>query len=214
MRKVLRMKKGDKITLFDGQGNEYQAEIEFLTKDKVEGNITSREKKELEETRTFVLGQGLPRAGKLDDIIRMNTEVGVSGFVLFASDYSQVKVGDYSDSKIERLARVAEEAARQSERPTVPLLEGPMDFSDALVRQEQIKLILHSRDVEGSQDINEIKATLKPDDSIIILVGPEGGFSDVELAAAKENGFITVHMNLPILRTETAGIAASAILLS
>src|SRR5689334_20277150 len=83
MRKVLRLNKGDMITLFDGKGNEYDAEIELITKDKVQGNIKAR--REIVEVigLKLILGQGLPRGGKLDDIIRMNTEIGVSGFVLF-----------------------------------------------------------------------------------------------------------------------------------
>lgn len=214
MRKVLRLKKGDRITLFDGTGNEFEAEIELITKDKVQGSLKRSYEVEAEETSRFVLAQGLPRAGKLDDIIRMNTEVGVSEFLLFESDYSQVKVGDYSKSKLERLQRVAEEAARQSERQSIPQIAEPVAFSVILEQSFDIKVILHSRITGVSVDIADIKSKIGKLDSLLIMVGPEGGFSESELEVAKEKGFTVAHMNLPILRTETAGIVASGILLS
>ncbi len=76
------------------------------------------------------------------------------------------------------------------------------------------KIMLHSRKVEGAKDIYSLKSTLKPRQTVIILIGPEGGFSAEEVELAQKNDIDICYLNLPILRTETAGIIASGILLS
>jgi 16S rRNA (uracil1498-N3)-methyltransferase len=217
LRQVLRVNKGEKVTVFDGDGGEYQAELTMLTKEEVSGEVNSDTgtsgKNGIRETGTkLILAQATPRAGKLDEIIRMNTEVGVSEFVLMESEYSVGKLGDNQEFKLKRLQRITVEAARQSERNVVPAI-GFKSFAQVLKTEADLKIILHSRSKESSQDLNDLKAEAK-DKNILLLVGPEGGFSPAELKLAVENGFVIGHLKLPILRTETAGIIASGILLS
>lgn len=214
MRLVLRMKKGDSLVLFDGEGGEYEATLGFLSKEEAAG-IISKEIIQVEPAKpALFLAQALPKAGKLDSIIRMNTELGAQGFVLFDSEYSIVKREDYSAEKVSRFARVAVEALRQSEGKIMPDFYGPMSFSEALDFKADHKLLLHSRNVKNAQNLTEVKSEIKPGEMVLVYIGPEGGFSPSELVEAESKNCSIVYMDLPVLRTETAGVAVAAILLS
>ncbi len=214
IRTVLRMQPGDRIILFDGTGNEFTGELTRIQKNHVGGKIIeSRKDAKVSDLPRLILAQSLPRAGKLDEIIRMNTEVGVSSFIIFESEYSVAKAESVSEQKLERLERVAIEASRQSERAEVPSISGPLDFSELLQTEADLKLILHSKENEAAVPMEEVRKLLKPGASVLMAIGPEGGFSDKETKEAIAAGFKLVHLKLPILRTETAGIAVSSILL-
>lgn len=212
--KVLRMEVGSRIILFDGTGFEYDAEIEKISDGLVEGKILL--KKEVASGASFrlVLAQALPKGSKLDDVIRMNTEVGVAEFMLFESGFSVVKAKDFKEKKLDRLKKLAEEASRQSERIEVPQISLPVTFEELLKIEADVKILLHSRKTSDSKDIYEFKAKIKPGFKVLFCIGPEGGFSEGELKSAINQGFEIGFVNLPILRTETAGVVASGILLS
>ena len=216
MRKVLRLSVGDKITLFDGQGKEFAAEIGSLRNDLVKGKIVG----EAETSQNFqpkiqlILAQALPRAGKLDEIVRMNTEVGVAQFILFESDYGVVKSKDFPEAKLERLRRVIKEATRQSEGLTMSEISLAGNFTVAIETPADMKILLHSRVEAEARNLWDLKSNLPKDSKVLLLVGSEGGFSAKELELAQQNQVKIAHLNLPILRTETAGVVASGILLS
>lgn len=217
IRKVLRLKLGTEIIVFDGEGNEYLASLDFITTEKVSGKLLEELKSEetSEGTKFYmILAQGLPRAGKLDDIIRMNTEVGIKEFYFFETEYSVVKVKDFTPERFARLDRLATEASRQSERSFIPKSHFPMTFAEILAIPADVKILLHSRETSGSKDLNEIKKKIKPDQQVLVIIGPEGGFSPKELELAEKNKIQIAYLNLPILRTGTAGIVACGILLS
>ncbi|MCA9382959.1 16S rRNA (uracil(1498)-N(3))-methyltransferase [Candidatus Dojkabacteria bacterium] len=213
MRSILRLNSGDQIALFDGSGFEYVAEINKITKTLVTGKI-SEEREIVEDWPKLMLAQALPKGNKLDDIVRMNTEIGVHEFRLFSSEYSVVKLADFRDKKLERLGRLITDASRQSERAHIPSLYAPVELSEIFQIEADMKLILHSRETTNTEDIKAIKDKLNIETSILVVIGPEGGFSEREVNLAIDNGFIAVNLKLPILRTETAGVAVSSILLS
>lgn len=209
---VLRLVKGDEIILFDGKGMEYMGKIGYVDKVQVAGLITGSWEAEIPSKPKLLLAQALPRAGKMDEIVRMNTEIGVSGFILFESEYSVAKAVSYTKTKMERLIKVSEEALRQSEGVLMPEFKGPIMFNDLLKADADHKLLLHSRDIEGSMDIKELK--IHDGETVVLLIGPEGGFSPTELLDANAKGFRPIHLDMPILRTETAGVVACGIILS
>lgn len=219
---VLRMKVGDELVLFDGEGKEYVSTLGFLTKKQAAGVIESEYEVEMTNIMELTIAQSLPRAGKLDDVVRMNTEVGVCGFIFFESEYSVAKKESFNIQKLDRLTKVALEALRQSEGIIVPKLEGAHDFLGA-INQEGFdkKIILHSRNIKGSKNLSEIKTQLyteikeakKKKLKILLMIGPEGGFSPKEVKMAIANKFEVGYLDLPILRTETAGVVASSFLL-
>ena len=214
MRVVLRLKKGDKIELFDGEGKEYDATIGFLTTEQAAGVVDGEKDVTAKIMPPLFLAQSLPRAGKLDEVIRMNTEIGVQGFILFESEYSIAKKETYGEDKMARLARVSTESLRQSEGLINPDFYGPMTFAEALDFKADLKILLHSRLTEGAVDLHEFKKQMGLDKITIMYIGPEGGFSPKELKLAAEKGVQVGYLKLPILRTETASAVASGILLS
>lgn len=212
-RKVLRLAKGDKIELFDGKGTVYITEIDLLSKDLL--IVTLLEEKTVEERGgvKISLAQGLPKLGKVDDILRMNTEIGVEEFVLFESDHSVVKIKDYHEGKLLRLNKIVREAARQSHNDFLPTILGPVDFESVLKKPADVKVLLHPSESDQTSQLSEVKKLLKGDERITICIGPEGGFSPREIESAKSNGFQVVNLDLPILRTETAGLVVASFLL-
>jgi 16S rRNA (uracil1498-N3)-methyltransferase len=213
---VLRLKKGDKIILFDGEGGEYEATLGFLSKKQAAGIVESENFVVNEASSKITLAQSLPRAGKLDDVIRMNTEVGVEEFILFESEYSVAKAGSVTESKIERLNKVALEALRQSEGNVAPVIKGAVSYTELLestMTGYDCRILLHSRNTKNSQNLVVIKTGLKPGIKILVIIGPEGGFSPKEIKLARDNGCLTGYLNLPVLRTETAGVVVCSYLL-
>jgi 16S rRNA (uracil1498-N3)-methyltransferase len=213
-RKVLRITKGDKVILFDGQGTSYLSEVELLSKEVMITKVLEKVVEEIPDRPHIILAQGLPKAGKIETILRTNTELGVSSFVLFESDYSVVKVKHYDEKKLQRLEKVVQEASRQSVNNFIPEVAPAMRFSELLDLEADYKLILHT-DSEGiaSMDVKDIKEKIKINDEILICIGPEGGFSENEIQEAIDHGFQLVKLNLPVLRTETAGMVVSSFLL-
>ena len=211
---VLRMKVGDKLTLFDGEGLEYKGILGFLSKKQAAGVVESVSEIEMIKKLEITIAQSLPRAGKMDDIVRMNTEVGVSAYIFFESNYSVAKKESFTESKIERLNKVVLEALRQSEGVIAPKITGPIDFEEILNNKEyDTKILLHSRDIKGSINLSEIKKELNPKSKVLMIIGPEGGFSPAEVKLTQKYGCKIAYLNLPILRTETAGVVASSFLL-
>lgn len=211
--KVLRLKLGDDIVLFDGEGGKYEAQISLISKREMVGEILS--KTEVKSEKPYViLAQAFPKGAKLDDIVRMNTEVGVREFCFFESEFSEGKRWNFSGKKRERLEKIAQEALRQSEGAILPVFGSIKDFEGMLSVPADHKLLLHSRKVPSSEDINSLEKPLKSGQKVLVAIGPEGGFSDQEVEKARASGFKIVFLNLPILRTETAGVVATGIILS
>ena len=214
MRSVLRLKKGATIELFDGEGNELIATLGYISKEQAAGVVEGVKPNTQAPKPAVFLAQALPRAGKFDGIVRMNTELGVQGFVLYDTEYSVTKAVSYTEAKVERLKRVTVEAVRQSEAKVIPDFYGPMSFKEALEFKADHKLILHSRSLADSQNINKVKEQIKPGEIVLVFIGPEGGFSPNEIKIAQEANATFIYLDLPILRTETAGVVVDGILLS
>ncbi|MBP9758675.1 16S rRNA (uracil(1498)-N(3))-methyltransferase [Candidatus Dojkabacteria bacterium] len=216
IKQVLRMQSGNRIVLFDGVGTEYVCELEIVSSDVVTGNIL--EKNIIEQNAKFniTLAQGFPKAGKIEEIVRMCTEVGVSNFVFFESEYSLPKVKDYKENKIERINKIIQEATRQSERSSLPRILELTSFNNLINKEEtKTKILLSTHKEQPTVNFSEIKLKLIEDNikEVMLIIGTEGGFSPKELHTAKEKGVIISEMKLPILRTETAGVVAAGFLL-
>lgn len=216
IRQVLRLQPGDKVLLFDGEGTEYLCELEIVSNEMVTGYVV--EKNTVSENLRFniTLAQALPKAGKLDEIVRMCTEVGVTRFAFFESDYSVPKLKDFRENKLERLNKIIEEAARQSERAILPDISGVFTFEE-VIKSENFdgKLLFSTEKGFEPADIDKLKHIYIKEQAknILIIIGPEGGFSKTELAKAQESNVLFAKLNLPILRTETAGVVAAGFML-
>jgi 16S rRNA (uracil1498-N3)-methyltransferase len=206
IRTVLRKQPGDLLTLLDGQGREYTVRITAVEKAEIETEIVEQRKRELPAVRV-TLGQGLPKSDKMDFIVQKATELGVSSLVPLITERTIVKVKDEEKRK-ERWRKIAREAAMQSGRPDIPKVETIRPFGDYIRALDPgpLPLLLFPWE-EGTLPIKHVLRQTPGAQNIVVLIGPEGGFSQAEADAAKEKGFHLVSLGLNILRTETAAVA-------
>jgi 16S rRNA (uracil1498-N3)-methyltransferase len=213
MARVLRLKKGALLCLADGNDREYKGTISKVGEEslviKLEEIITAPAN---EIGPKITLFQGLPKSDKLDWIIQKCTELGVDEIVPFvaARSVSRPPAGRIKE-KLERWRRIAAEAARQSNRMTVPQVTLAADFSEACRQADHsVKLLLWEQEQPGT--LRKLLAGSPSPERIAVIVGPEGGLTSEEVASALKCGFISVSLGKRIVRTETAGLAMLAIL--
>jgi 16S rRNA (uracil1498-N3)-methyltransferase len=215
MARVLRLKAGSAVTLTDAGGGLLSGVIEEVGAKSLTVLIGTREsapEAEKEQGLRTTLYQGLPKGEKLDLILQKCTELGVSELVTFDAVRSIVKLrGERSAGRLERCEKIVQEAARQSGRRTAPQvsLGGSLDVVLREARQE-VKLLLW----EGEQTtrLKDVFQAHPSPETVAIVVGPEGGLTNEEVAQAVAAGFTPVSLGRRILRTETAGLAMLAIL--
>jgi len=203
---VLRMKTGDELLLCDGEGTEYAVTISQVDKSEIRTGIISQSKQDIRYPR-ITLGQGLPKSDKMDFIVQKATELGVANVVPLITERTIVKIRD-EEKRVVRWQKIAREAAMQSNRTDIPHVESIRRFSDfiqAPVPDPGTLLLLPWE--EGTEPIKEVFKSYPTMKNIIVLIGPEGGFSTAEAGMAKSRGFHLVSLGPNILRTETAAVA-------
>jgi len=213
MVKVLRLKPGAGVLLADGNGAEFTGIIDSVGKERLVVTLQeSREVAPVAAVPCITLFQGLPKGDKLEFILQKTTELGVAEVIPFAAARSvpRIRKGEEAE-KVARWQRIVQEAARQSERSSVPQVSLAGSMAEVVnMSGHGVKFLLW----EGEK-VNRLKDTLaglaKPE-TIALIVGPEGGLTAEEAAIATDNGFIPVSLGPRIVRTETAGLAMMAIL--
>jgi len=211
LHRVLRLCAGDTLTIFDGK-SEFSAVIRSISPKSAEIELTEKTETHTEPPVRILLGQGLPKGEKLEWALQKSTELGVSGFVPVVLGRSVRTPRPGSETKsLERMRTIAAEAAAQSGRISPPEvhgftdLEGFMDIS----RGADLKIVPYeSESTRGMADALSGASGVK---SVAVLVGPEGGLTEEEVARLTDNGFVAVRLGPRILRTETAGITAVAL---
>ncbi len=205
--RVLRMREGDKLTLFNGEGGEYPTEVASMDKKKVVVATGAHRALELESNLRMHLGIAVSRGDRMDWIIQKATELGVNTVTPLLTERTEVKLADDRAARKNRhWQQIAISACEQCGRNRVPEIEALQDVASWLASTDaERKFVLHHRadSIEGASD--------KPA-SIALLIGPEGGLSDTEVGAAEQAGFHSLRLGPRILRTETAPLAAIAIL--
>jgi 16S rRNA (uracil1498-N3)-methyltransferase len=206
--KVLRMKEGDAITLFDQDSVEYEGKISHVGSKEVVVDIISSRKVETDSPLRITLMQGLPKSDKMDYIIEKATELGVHTIVPVVTERSQVRTNE----KKKRWEKIAVEASKQCGRTKPPAIENTLNFNEAIKYKDNsvLGLILHVGSQVSLKDF--LKNPLQHPTNIIVLIGPEGGFSEKEVLLATEMGFTSLGLGPRTLRTETAGIAVLSII--
>lgn len=216
---VLRLGPGDMINVFDGTGKEYVVLIERTSVSKVEGRIIEEKIIGTEILVEITLFQGVPKAKKMDLIVEKCTELGVNKIVpiITARTVPEVENGDSSDSLKVRLSRwekIAKEASKQSGRVKIPEIGNFISFQDAFNEKFDLSLILWESEREQNikEILNRCQVSTYPY-RVSIFIGPEGGFTREEIGQARHRGAIPVSLGPRILRTETAGMIAVALVL-
>lgn len=205
LRSVLRLAPGSEVMLLDGAGNCCRVRLETVGRDRATAAVTARWFEE-EHPCPLRLLQALPKGDKFELVLQKGTELGITCFqpVLSGRAVSRPDTG-----RMPRWERIIAEAARQSRRPRLPQLAPLLPLSAALATvSEPLKLVLWEK---GARPLAEALPP-RPPAGIAVLVGPEGGFDDGEVAAVAAAGFLPVHLGPRILRTETAGLAVAAVL--
>jgi 16S rRNA (uracil1498-N3)-methyltransferase len=199
------LRPGDRLVVFDGMGIEYVAELEAVTPTQTAARIIETHRG-LSPPLSLALLQGVPKGTKMDAIVRMGTELGVTEFIPFISART-VAAGR---GRLERWRRIAVEAAKQCRRSDVPAVHPPVPLPAALDRVAGYDLVLLLWEGEGSRTIAQALAANGRARRVGIVIGPEGGFASEEVAQAAARGAVPVTIGPLILRTETAGAAALA----
>jgi 16S rRNA (uracil1498-N3)-methyltransferase len=204
---VLRMKTGDTLELLDGTGNIYNSKISEIKKDQIVCEIVSRRTEESEPLVKVTIAQCLPKGKKMDLIMQKCTELGAHKFIPTLSERSIAK-----GEKLERWRKIVKEAAEQSARAIIPQISALTNFEDVLKLKDDYDLAIIPWELEKDTALKSIlRSNLQPPDSkILIVIGPEGGFSHEEILLAQKAGFTSVSLGKRILRTETAAIVLLA----
>ena len=219
--RVLRLRSGDSLTVFDGSGGEFGARIEEFRKEAVVVAVEEHRPLDRESPLPLTLVQGISRGERMDWIIQKATELGASRIVPVFTKRSVVRLDEkQAERKLQHWRAIAVAACEQCGRNRIPDLAVPVDFFDMLAGDPSGRPDSAGRtDSAGSTRLLlSPTGELRIDDlqdvgkGITVLIGPEGGLEDVEQEAAVTAGFKAVRLGPRVLRTETAAIAALTII--
>lgn len=194
--RVLRLRDGDELVLLEGDGIEVRCRLEGGGLE-----VVSRAPATGEPRHRLTVAQALLRGDHLEPVIRHGTEVGISRFELIHAERSVAR--DLSATRLSRLRSIAREAAEQSERGIVPEVVGPLSLATVIGPSS---VLLFERDT--NQRLSALAAPER------LVIGPEGGFSPIEVEAARQAGATIATLGPRILRSESVAVAAAAVVLS
>lgn len=207
--RVLRLKAGDQVTLFSGDGHDYACELLRVTKDAVSARVTGQTLVARESPLNVTLAQCISSGDRMDLTLQKSVELGIARIQPLAAERSVVKLsGDRAEKRVQHWQNVVISACEQSGRAVVPQVLPPLPLPAWFAQTPDfaLKLML---DPFTERRLHELP---KPTAPVCLLIGCEGGFSPSEQTAALHAGFIGVRLGPRILRTETAGLAALAAL--
>jgi 16S rRNA (uracil1498-N3)-methyltransferase len=233
--RVLRLRPGDSVSVFDGQGSTYNCLVTEVKKEaawlKILGTDTDAATQDMAESPArIILAQGLAKGDRFDFIVQKATELGVSVIVPLITSYTDVKLDpERADKKLDRWRRISLESLKQCGRSRLVEIDAPTTLTGLLkgfssapsevgvdagpvdkaqgAPDSQFPLVLLFSEIGGAP-ISEALASAVGSPEIVALVGPEGGWSDEELELMSRGGCIAVTLGPRILRTETAAIVA------
>ncbi len=203
-----------KIDISDGSLWEYETELEEITCDCATLRILDKQKCASEPETRVTLYQGVPKGSKMETVIQKTVEMGVDTIVpVFMERTIVVEKGNFN-KKLVRWQKIADEAVKQCKRGMIPKVEESRSFQEMTSELSDYDLVICPYENEESYTIKECLQSLKtPVKKVAIIIGPEGGFSDKEADLMKNIGAALVTLGKTILRTETAGLAALAMVM-
>lgn len=216
IRNVLRMNPGEQITVSSGEDKkEYRCEIFQIEEDCITAKIMWAQEADTELPSKICLFQGLPKSDKMELIIQKAVELGVYEIVPMATKRAVVKLDKKkAETKGKRWNAISESAAKQSKRMIIPEVKPVMTFEEAVSYAEKYdKKLIPYELAEGIERTREIFSEIHPGDSVAIFIGPEGGFDETEIEAARKEGICPITLGRRILRTETAGMTVLSVLM-
>ena len=207
IKKVMRMKIGDIIEIVD---KKLVNLCEIVSLDPVKAIVIKKTNENNENDKKIILVQSLVNENKMDYVLQKGTELGVNEFYVFKAKNSVVKENDKSNKKISRWQKIVKEASEQSKRNIIPKVNNIINLNELCEIKADVKLLLSVNEV--TKNIKKVLKDFKKYDTLIIVIGPEGGFSSIEEETLMQNGFISTSLGRRVLRTETAGMVAIAMI--
>lgn len=220
LREVLRLKKGARITLFNGNGAEYTAEIRDLNRSKVVATTLSKEVRETESPLKITLAQVVSKPSDFEYCLQKGTELGVSAFIPLHSKRSVTRDLQALKAKHDRWNSIIYGACEQCGRNSIPTLATATEItgwlqgiaqssSSSSSSQGEVRTLNLMLDPRGSKGIHDLANNSGPRvQSVNLITGPEGGFDEAEVAFARASGFQTLKLGPRVLRATTAPVTA------
>lgn len=207
--RVLRMRRGDTVAVFDGTGAEHEAQLVTVGSGKTIARLTGTRTSASEPAFRLILLQGLPKAEKMDVITQKATELGVQRIVPLLCRRSVSR----GSGRLARWRAIAREAAEQCGRPVVPQIDEPVPLTAFFTaeRSSGLRGIALWED-EQARGLKEALILMAAADRLHLLVGPEGGLDQDEVRLIEQGGLLTASLGRRTLRAETAAIAALGII--
>ena len=215
LREVLRLKPGDEVYVFNGEGKEFLSRIDESRRDTAQLQIIREvEPARPESSLQLTLALALLKGEKFDLAVQKATELGVTGIVPVITKHADIRLRDESDAakRVTRWRRITMEAAKQSGRAVVPAVASVISFTSLIETTGVQHNCLMFSEREG-QSLAQARELISADTKqLTALVGSEGGWSDEEIAAARASGWTIVTLGGRTLRAETAAIAVTVLL--
>ena len=213
--KVLRLKVKEKVSINNCEGKEYLGEINYIDKSSVTVNLLEESSINNESPIEVYLFQGMPKSTKMDLIVQKNTELGVKAITPVITNRVEVKTELKEFKKVDRWNRIALEAAKQSKRSLIPEINVPIEFQKLLEELNSMDLVVVPYENEEGYGIKKLVKNIEKENikKVAIVIGPEGGFEEIEISKLKEIGARIVTLGPRILRTETAGFACLTLIM-
>lgn len=202
--RVLRVRPGDQVRAFDGTGREALGVVRQVERERVTVDLSEPKLSAAEPAAEVTVAVALLKGNKLADVVRMGTELGVRRFVLL--DTARAEPDDLSAGKMQRLERVAREAAKQSGRAVIPGVDGPVGLASLELSTET----LIADPGADARIADHVLARRSAARDWLVVSGPEGGFEPEEVAGLVARGATRVSLGRSILRAETAPVALAA----
>ena len=209
---VKRLKIGDNIIVFNGIGDEFEAEIEYIEDNRVKVKINQQKTISKENSVGIVIAFAIPKGKRSHLLVQKCTELGAHKLIPVNYARSVVKLKDDCSVKIEKWQKIAIEASKQCGRNTITEIGEVVNFDSILNTTDSYDLPLFACNQSDSDNLKNTLQEYQEPNNILSFIGPEGGFTSNEIEMAKKAGCKFVSLGRQILRVETAAIAVSAIL--
>ena len=214
IKNVLRLKSGDTIRLFDGQGFEYEAVIQRLLANRVEIRVTRKMPATRESPVQIAVAQALLKEKKMDRLLRHLCELGITHWVPFICERSVPKPGaNRWPARVERWGKILKESCKQCQRARLPEILKMMSFEEVVQYGQScdLKIVFYENESTTLHSLMSPAPHLAPK-KILLILGPEGGFSDQEIEKITAAGFVVAGLGPRILRAETGTLAACTLI--
>ena len=213
--RVLRMSPGEELSLSDGEGTNYYCKITAIEREEIRLEVIGSWPSFSELPVKIYLYQGLPKAGKMDIVIQKAVELGVYKVIPVQTARSVARLDEKKEEKkLARWQSIAESAAKQAGRAIIPKVGACLSFAEAIrACASHDAVLMPYEKAAGMDQARKIIRSLHGSREIGILIGPEGGFEETEVALATDAGARTMSLGHRILRTETAGMTVLSILM-